>query len=469
MNLVQTADTVRRAFSEFLAIPTAVITGFLLLACGTFVLDHSAIAWLEPARAALHEFLKDPAATATLLGTIAGSLITVTSITISLLLVTVQQAAGTMTAQVFDQFLRRRLNQFHFGFFVGLSLFALVTLATVDDPFNPVFGATLVFVFTVVALFLLIVLFYTAIDQMRPVEIIQTIHDHVLHAHRQQQRFLARTRAVPTGARGVTMPARSTVHGFVTRIDLDGIRTCLGRNVTGWEVLLAVGIGSHVATGDVLAQAVASSADEARRLADGVTRSVHIERQRSMVADPAYGIAQLETIAWTSISTSKSDPAPGILTIYSLRDLLARWSAEDPPRPGAGEPLPIVYVDHTFARLMTAFETLAVVASESMQHQTLIAILDALASLFERLQPAQARRVEDLVLRVLSSVGDHVLTAELDRSLRGLAQVLAAAGRQSAAAAVEDGRRQLEHSVGRLGSRATRAEAWRRRAPSVDS
>ena len=62
---------------------------------------------------------------------------TVASITISLLLLALQQSAANMTTQILDQFLRRRINQAYFGFFVGLALYSLVTLtlATVDKPF----------------------------------------------------------------------------------------------------------------------------------------------------------------------------------------------------------------------------------------------------------------------------------------------------------------------------------------------
>ncbi|MBA3754526.1 MAG: hypothetical protein H0X01_10410 [Nitrospira sp.] len=48
-----TWETVRRAFAEFLTLPTGTIIGFLLLAAGTFVLDRSEVASLEPARAFL--------------------------------------------------------------------------------------------------------------------------------------------------------------------------------------------------------------------------------------------------------------------------------------------------------------------------------------------------------------------------------------------------------------------------------
>ncbi|MGI9088840.1 MAG: DUF2254 family protein [Chthoniobacterales bacterium] len=123
-------ETLRRAFAEFLTIPSLVIAGFLLLAVGGYALDHVALPMLEPLRALLRgRIFRDAKATSDLLGTIGGSLITVTSITFSLLLLAVQQSAATLTPQVYDQFLRRRINQIYFGFFVGLSLYTLVVLA----------------------------------------------------------------------------------------------------------------------------------------------------------------------------------------------------------------------------------------------------------------------------------------------------------------------------------------------------
>lgn len=105
-------ETLRRAFAEFLTIPSLVIAGCLFLAVGTYALDQSEIQILEPLRAVLRgRIFRDAKATSDLLSTIGGSLITVTSITFSLLLLAVQQSAATLTPQVYDQFLRRRINQ----------------------------------------------------------------------------------------------------------------------------------------------------------------------------------------------------------------------------------------------------------------------------------------------------------------------------------------------------------------------
>ena len=168
-------DAWRVAFAEFLSVPALIITGFVLLATATFVLDRSQADRLMPARQLLQAFVfADSAATACLLGTISAGLITITSITLSLLLISLQQSASALTHQVCDQFLRSWHNQMYFGVFVGLSEYALITLASVG-PLNPVFGGAVALVLTILALGLLLALFYTTVDQKRPVMIIEAI------------------------------------------------------------------------------------------------------------------------------------------------------------------------------------------------------------------------------------------------------------------------------------------------------
>lgn len=154
----------RQALAGIPARPHRYLVGFLLLAGGTFVLDQSSTAWVVPIRTLLQTYaFADATATGDLLGTIA--LIRITSITVSLLLVALQQSASAMTHQMYDQFLRNRRNQVYFGFFVGLSVYALITLASVGS-LNPVFGGTVALMSTIMALCLLLVLFYTTVNQI---------------------------------------------------------------------------------------------------------------------------------------------------------------------------------------------------------------------------------------------------------------------------------------------------------------
>lgn len=392
-------DILRRALSSFLAVPTGVIIVFVLLA--------------------------------------------------------LQQSAGSMTHQVFDQFLRRRLNQLYFGFFVGMALYALITLATVDPPFNPVLGATLALILTIVALYVLLLLIYSTISQMRPTDIVRTIHDHTLRARQRQRALVRRTR------RSARLPAHNAIalnaprDGFIVGIDLNALEDILKRASAPVEIVFHLSIGSYVAFQDQIAEVRAERADDAARIAARVERAIHLGRERDLDDDPAYGIDQLATIAWRSISTSQQNPSPGIAAIHNLRDLLARWIVAEEDESEETR-LPVVYPDNVMACLLGAFESLAVVASEAMQHQTYAAIVRAFAMTFDRLPLPEQRCAEQLLLRTIPGLGDHVLTTELDDALTALVQTLEQAARLDAAAAFRTARGELAKSIGTLNSRSTR-------------
>lgn len=448
---------VRRAFEEFLTLPSAIVVAFLLLAAGTYALDRAQFPALAPAHDALQRLVfGDSKATSDLLGTVANGLITVTSITVSLLLVALQQAASALTSGVVDQFLRRRLNQFYFGFFVGLSLYALVTLATVSDRFNPVFGATLAFLLTAVALCLLILLLYTSVNQMRPVEIVEEIHRLTLVAGEAHRDLVARTRRRPALVAPIAATVLARDHGYVTRIDLDALAGLADEAGGTAEIEVLPSIGDFVAFHDPITHLRGMPADDAT-LAK-VRRAIAVEVQRDIAQDPASGIEELEMIGWTSISSAKSNPGAGLLAIRTLRDVMAHWCAMT-GEAAAAKITRVVYHENVFARLFGAFEDFAVAASESMQHQAFLEVIRTFATMDGRLPAGERWRVDDVVLRILSALGDLVLTRELELALSQLAATLRSAGRSAPADAVDRARATLAQSTGRLNSRSTRVPA----------
>ena len=195
----------------------------------------------------------NPAATSSLLSTVAGGLTTVDLHYYFIATSGLATVRTNMTALILDQFLRRRINQAYFGFFVGLALYSLVTLATVAKPLNPIFGATLAFLLTVVALYLLIILLYTTINQMRPVQIIEAIHDHVLAARERQLKLIRKTRRTPSSDGATIILVKADEEGFVTRIDVDTIGRAAQNLPDEVEITLVATVGSYVAFQDLIA------------------------------------------------------------------------------------------------------------------------------------------------------------------------------------------------------------------------
>lgn len=446
----------RQSFREFLKVPTFIIVGFLVVCVCANIIDHERIVSLK----SLSDFLKstifnDPKATSALMGSIATSIITVTSLSVTLLLIVVQQSASTMSTEVFDQFLRSRHNQTYFGFFVGLSLYSLIVLATVSDNFNPVFSASLAMVFIGVALFLLIILIYTTINDMRPVSIINSIYDLTLKARKKQMLFVRRTRreAIYEGPCKVSIQIKE--HGYITHINFDRIYAEIKKVKAEVEVVLKVSIGEYVIFKDEIAFVTSENEADGKTVGNIVCKSISVDVNNDIGSDPFGGIVEMETIGWTSISTAKSNPAPGLITIRTLCNLLIRWSYMD-DTPGKNI-YPIVYKDNVVPRLMDSFTTLMVAASESMQHQNFIEILHAFTNAYNRLSSENKLRAEDIILRLLSAMGDFVLTAPLEAELNKLIKILNNAGSFDTAEAVEKATKKLKETVGKLNSRGTRA------------
>jgi hypothetical protein len=456
-------ETSRRAFVEFLKVPTFVIIGFLLLALVMYVLDAARIDDEgHVSRSMSGGLFSDIQATRDFLGVISGRIITVTSITLSLLLIAVQQGAASLTSLVFDQFLRRRLNQLYFGFFIGLALYSLVVLASTNSSHQPTYGVAVAGLLTVVALCMLILLIYTTIDQMRPAVIIKSIHDHTLLARRCQLELLSSTRRSPRLSGAASSCVAADRGGFLTRVDVAAIAKAAADAET--EITIMAAIGDYVAFGELVAEIRTGSGHDLPSLQPVVRKAVALEEQRDLDTDPAFGVEQLATIGWTSISTAKSNPGPGVLAIWNLRDILARWLHSDHAfaagKDGVADPSsPVIYFDNLPIQLMRAFESLAVVASESMQHQSAAEIYRTFATLYHRFPVALRRQADDLLLRSLSGLGDHILTTDLEAALSALSTALTAHGQSQCGAAVVAALDQLKQSIGHLNSRSTRTQA----------
>ncbi|AWN42534.1 DUF2254 family protein [Methylobacterium durans] len=456
---------IRRAFNQFLALPLATVAGFVGLNAGVYLADR---VWSEgrvpDGLAWLGKLCGDHQAIGSLLTTLASSIITVTSITFSLLLIAVQQGSAALTAQVTDQFMMRRANQLYFGYFVGLSVFVLLTLLTNSAFHRPVFGTMLALIMTTAALCLIILMIYNTIDQMRPEQIVLFIHRRILRAREHDEPVLSQTRRAPRRHWVLASTIRSPESGHVVGVERTQLRTAVeSRGRGGVELELLVPLGSQLAVGDPL---FALRVDphqvldpkHREEIAHAAVAAVTFDAGRDLKQDARYGLHQLATIAWTSTSTAKSNPNPGQSVVHALRDIIALWSPREAD-PQEDPSSPLVYADRTPSEATDALELIILVASESMQAQTLADALRTVAILLGHVSQPTAERLADVARRAVSSLGEHVLTRQLAAALDELTDALDRRGFATIAGAVADAATQLGASLGKLNSRSTRVPA----------
>jgi uncharacterized membrane protein len=158
-------------------------------------------------------------------------------------------------------------------------------LAMVSDPFNPVFGALLALLGTVIGLFLLLTLFYTTVNQMTPVVIIEEIHTRTLSAYEQhlvlvqKTRRSARLRSTPS--QGVSLPHT----GYVTAIDLEPLAEAIERAKGEVEIEFVVRIGSFVSYREKVAAVRALWEEDLEPLSAAVRRAIGVERHDRLDLD----------------------------------------------------------------------------------------------------------------------------------------------------------------------------------------
>ena len=228
----------------------------------------------------------------------------------------------------------------------------------------------------------------------------------------------------------------------------------------GTEIILEVEIGSYVVFQDLIATVKNAPGHDMFALTKIVQAAVLLERQRDITADAGYGVQQLAMIGWTSISSAKSHIGAGLLALHALRDIMAHWSAEniaiEDQNPLDPAVWPVVYQDKAFDHLLDAFESFAVISSESMQYQIFAEVLRAFAAMYPRIPAEYRPRVEDLLRRILPALGDHVLTRDLDSALSAVLRTLRSNDRMETASLIQEAKDKLQQSVGKLNSRSTR-------------
>ncbi len=389
-----------QAIREFALIPIGVVAGFLVLAGICILADQADVPGLSMIADALAGVIgKDASSIA--LQSIATGMLTVTSITFSVLLLAVQQTASNLSPVVFDQFVRRRLNQVLLGFFVGLSLFSYVVMAAVQDRKPPLVGAGVATLLTMVAMLLLLVLVYTTVDQMRPTNVLRQIHDRALAARDRQAHLRARTMRAEESSRPVTATYRCNAMGYVTGIDLEALGRALER-VPKAEIRLHVTLGQAVSYDDVIATVSDDEQDEADSLVGEVRKAVRLERRRDIDWDATTGISEIANIGWTSGSTAKQSPHVAREAVDVLKDLAARWGGAEKDEDAAADPEPsdrlrVVYRDGDLNRVLESLYSLVVAAHESHQHLTAARVLLAYGDLVGRVRDdVRARILRDL-------------------------------------------------------------------------
>ncbi|AFM17097.1 putative membrane protein [Mycolicibacterium chubuense NBB4] len=270
-----------------------------------------------------------------ILGAIATSLITVTSLTFSLTLVTLQLASSQYSPRLLRTFAADRFVQRTLGLFLATFAYALTVLRTVRNDsdvareFVPQIAVTLSYVLAVASVLALVLFLGHLVRQIR----IETMLDHVrTDIENTAGRLLEPIDDHPRHDLAPTPPqfaspltARSS--GFLVEIDEQALLTAaVDADAVIW---IDRPVGSDLVAGVPVAFAWRAGSsrgslddDEAASVHECVAAALKVGIERTTTQDVGYGLRQLTDVVIRALSPGINDPTTAVHGLNSCSAVL---------------------------------------------------------------------------------------------------------------------------------------------------
>jgi uncharacterized membrane protein len=275
----------------------------------------------------------EPAAAQVVLGTVAGSMITVVTSVYSILLVALSLASMQFSTRIVIGYLRDRVSQLALGACIGTFAFSLIVLRTVrtgDDAFVPPIAMSLAPVLALSALAVVVYFIHHVALGIQANHIVDRIAgetEHVIDAvfPSTSGPRVAAPPPLPPSSDVVTVTAVGS--GYIQLVDMAGLAAIAGEGLT---IHLTRAMGAFVAAGAPLYSVSPSSALTSARRAQ-LLACIDLGPVRTMQDDAEYGFRQIVDIALKALSPAVNEPSTAATCLDHLGRLLIRVAARSGP------------------------------------------------------------------------------------------------------------------------------------------
>jgi uncharacterized membrane protein len=279
-----------------------------------------------------------PDAAREVLSAVAASLITVTSLTFSLTVVTLQLASTQYSPRVLRTFSRDRAVHATLALLLATFVYALTVLRTVrtqtgtDPAFVPRVSVTVALALTLGSVLALVLFLAHLARQIRVESIVRGVHETTAATMRRVLGDDATGSDVSRATGWPDPPSADPVHlvetrssGFLTSVEERTLLTA-AREV-GAVIVIDREPGASLIAGTPIGRAWALGGgrlgeDERKRVTETVARCVHTGFERSAAQDVAFGLRQLVDVIARALSPGINDPTTAVHSLSHAAALL---------------------------------------------------------------------------------------------------------------------------------------------------
>ncbi len=328
--------------TNFWVVPSLMVAGAILLSYLTITIDD--LLGQDNAIATLHWVkTKGPEGSRQLLATVAGSMITIATLTFSITIVALQLASSQFGPRLLRNFMRDKGNKVVLGTFIATFTYCLLVLRSVsgdeDDPFVPHLSVTVGVVLALASLGVLIYFINHAAESIQADYVVASVsrdlHESIAWLFpKPNDRTPSATspRWIPGGLpEGFERGARSVPSprsGYIEAIDQD----TLGRLAVEHDLVLRVDYrpGKFVNEGSRVVLAWPSERTN-DTLVEAIQRAFYIGDRRTLTQDVEFAIDQLVEMAVRALSPGINDPFTAIACINRLGAGLCELASREIP------------------------------------------------------------------------------------------------------------------------------------------
>ncbi len=278
-------------------------------------------------------FPPEPEAAHVVLGTIAGSMITVVSVVYSILLVVLTFASSQFSPRVLVAFVEDRVSQTTLGIFVGTFTYCLLTLPAVRSQPKPFVPSIAVVVAIVLAIGCLACLLYFIHHMASSIQASLVVDRIARETERVVDELFPLALDGPPAPEDADpiphgKPVLALQSGYIRSVNEAGLLAAA--SASDASIRIDRYIGQFVIEGTPRFEAC--PADRAIVALKGAgLRAFDIGPARSMERDVEFGVLQIVDIALKAISPAVNDPTTALTCIDQLGRILVRAAMRQPP------------------------------------------------------------------------------------------------------------------------------------------
>jgi uncharacterized membrane protein len=325
-----------RLRSSFWFLPALMAVGAGALAFAMVALDQAVTdEWLQ---AQPWAYTGGAAGASAVLGTVAGSMITIAGVVFSMTLVALSLASSQFGPRLLRNFMRDTTNQVTLGTFVGTFLYCLLVLRTIrhaeEVAFVPHLSVTLGVVFALASLGVLIYFIHHVSVSIQADEIVARVGTELIegieHLFPELPEGGPSEGGLPEAFDREARAVGAAGDGYIQLIDMDGL--LLTAEAEDALLVLTRRPGHYVVRGSPLVMAW-PGARVSEELGARVNGAFILGNQRTPGQDLEFLINQLVEIAARALSPGVNDPFTASTCVDRLGSALCRLAGRDMPSP----------------------------------------------------------------------------------------------------------------------------------------